>query len=160
MQVFYQKFFNSVGKQKSNKICLVLQIHLVLHLHEIAPTFLKLDSWSTGADFIPIISTKGNKADKERKILRKKISFMHTKIFNTFFKRWAQFLVGAIPRLPCLFTWWPSGHMAIAVSARLMTRSGQGNCSRSRITLRKYCTIRSSGSRPCSSSISSARNPS
>ena len=25
---------------------------------------------------------------------------MNTKIFNTFFKRWGQFCVGAIPRLP------------------------------------------------------------
>ena len=25
---------------------------------------------------------------------------MHTKRFNTFFKRWVQFRVGAIPRLP------------------------------------------------------------
>ena len=42
---------------------------------------------------------KGNKSDKESKIVRKKINFMHTKRFNTFFKRWVQFRVGAIPRL-------------------------------------------------------------
>ena len=41
-----------------------------------------------------------NKSDKERKILRKKLSFMHTKRFNTVLKRWVQFCVGAIPRLP------------------------------------------------------------
>jgi hypothetical protein len=35
-------------------------VHLVLHPHGIAPTFLKLDSWSPGAGFIPIISTKEN----------------------------------------------------------------------------------------------------
>ena len=45
-------------------------VHLVLHPHGIAPTFLKLDSWSPGAGFIPIISTK-EKSDKERKIIRK-----------------------------------------------------------------------------------------
>ena len=33
--------------------------HLVLHPHGIVLNFLKLDSWSPGADFIPIISTKG-----------------------------------------------------------------------------------------------------
>ena len=43
---------------------------------------------------------KGNKSDKERKIVRKRLSFMHTKIFNTFFKRWVQFRVDAIPVLP------------------------------------------------------------
>ena len=65
----------------------------------IAPTFLKLDSWSPGADFIPILSTI--LSDKERKIVRKKLSFMHTKRFYTCFKkRRVQFRVGAIPRLP------------------------------------------------------------
>ena len=34
-------------------------IHLVLHPHGIAPTLLKLDTWSPGAGFIPIMSTKG-----------------------------------------------------------------------------------------------------
>ena len=48
----------------------------------IAPTrnctqFLKIS-------VIPIISTKGIN-QKERKIVRKKISFMHIKIFNIFF---------------------------------------------------------------------------
>ena len=43
-----------------------------------------------------------NKLDKERKIVRKRLSFMHTKRFNTLFKKWVQFRVGAIPRLPCL----------------------------------------------------------
>ena len=53
------------------------------------------------AGFIPIISTmQGNKSDKERKIIRKKMSFMHTERFITIFKRWVQFCVGAIPRLP------------------------------------------------------------
>ena len=34
-------------------------VHLVLHPHGIAPTFLKLDSCSPGEGFIPIKSTKG-----------------------------------------------------------------------------------------------------
>ena len=37
-----------------------------------------------------------NKSDKERKIVRKVLRF------NTFFARWMQFRVGAIPRLPIL----------------------------------------------------------
>ena len=41
-----------------------------------------------------------NKSDKEMKIVTKKLSFMHTKRFNTFFKRWVQFRVCSIPRLP------------------------------------------------------------
>ena len=36
-----------------------IKFHLVLHPHGIATTFLKLDSWSPGAGFISIISTKG-----------------------------------------------------------------------------------------------------
>ena len=60
-------------------------VYLILHPHGIATTFLKLDLWSPGAGFIPIISTKGiNKSDKERKIERRKFSFMHAKRFNTF----------------------------------------------------------------------------
>ena len=34
-------------------------VPMVLYPHGIAPTFLKMDSWTLGADFIPIISTKG-----------------------------------------------------------------------------------------------------
>ena len=40
------------------------------------------------------------KSDKERKIERKTLSFLHTKRFDTFILRWVQFLVGAIPRPP------------------------------------------------------------
>ena len=32
---------------------------LGMHPHGIAPSFLEMDSWSLGAGFIPIISTKG-----------------------------------------------------------------------------------------------------
>ena len=42
-------------------------IHLALHPHGIAPTFLKWDSSRPGAGFIPIISTKGiNQIKKEK----------------------------------------------------------------------------------------------
>ena len=60
-------------------------VHLILHPHRIAHTFLKFDSWSPEAGFIPIISTKGKKTEKERKNVRKKLSFMHTKRFDTVF---------------------------------------------------------------------------
>ena len=53
-----------------------------------------------GGGFYSYYIHQGNKSDKERKIVRKKLSFMHTKRLNTFFKRWVQFRVGAIPRLP------------------------------------------------------------
>ena len=46
-------------------------VPLVLQPHGIAPTILKLESWSPGASFIPIISHHGNKLDKERKIVKK-----------------------------------------------------------------------------------------
>ena len=59
--------------------------HTGLHPHGIAPTFLKLDSWSPGAGFIPNISSKGINWIKKRKIMRKKLIFMHTKRFNIFF---------------------------------------------------------------------------
>ena len=73
---------------------------MVLHPHKIAPTFLKLDSWTPGAGFILNYIHQGNKSDKEGKTVRKKLCFMHTKRFNKFSKRLVQFRVGAIPRLP------------------------------------------------------------
>ena len=46
-------------------------IHLVLHPHGIAPTFLKLDSWSPEEGFIPIKSNQGINQIKKG-IIRKK----------------------------------------------------------------------------------------
>jgi hypothetical protein len=43
-------------------------VHWVLHHHGIAPTFLKSDSWSPEAGFIPIISTKGIRQIKKEKL--------------------------------------------------------------------------------------------
>ena len=43
---------------------------------------------------------QGNKLDKERKIVRKNLSFMHTKRYNTSLKKWVQSRMGAISRLP------------------------------------------------------------
>ena len=67
---------------------------------EIAPTFLKTRFVVAGGGFYYYYIHQGNKSDKERKLLRKKLSFMHIKRFNTFFKIWMQFRVGAISRLP------------------------------------------------------------
>ena len=64
--------------------CLLSTVHLVLHTHGIVPTFLKFYSWSPGAGFIPITSTKGINQIKKEKLQEKKLSFMHTKRFNTF----------------------------------------------------------------------------
>ena len=55
-----------------------ITVHLVLHPHGIAPTFLKLDSWSPMAGYIHIISTKGINQIKKEKFLEK-MKFMHTK---------------------------------------------------------------------------------
>ena len=47
---------------------------------------------------------QGNKSsDEERKIIRKNLRFMYIKRFNKFIKRWGQFRMGAIPRVPKLF---------------------------------------------------------
>ena len=81
-------------KYKSNKYQdLIFQfeykmdkVQLVLHPQGIALTFLKFNSWSLGASFIYITSTKAI-------LVRKKLSFMHTKRYNTLFKRWVQFHV-------------------------------------------------------------------
>ena len=45
----------------------------------IAPTFLKLDSFSPGAGFNPIISTKGINRIRERKKFKKKVKFYASK---------------------------------------------------------------------------------
>ena len=56
----------------------------------IAPTwdcthFLKIELMITGGRFYSYYIHKGNKLDKKRKIVRKNKSFIHTKIFKTFF---------------------------------------------------------------------------
>ena len=75
-------------------------VPLVLHPHEIPPTFTKIIFVVVGGGFYSYYFNQGEKIDKERKIVRKKLSFMHTKRFNNFFNIKAQSRVGAIPRLP------------------------------------------------------------
>ena len=75
-------------------------VHVVLHPRGIAPSSFKFDSWSPGAGFYLYYIHQWNKSDKERIIVGKKLSFMHTRRSNRFFKRWLQFRVGAIPRQP------------------------------------------------------------
>ena len=67
------------------------RVHLVMHPHGIAPTILELDLWSPGAGLflLYIIICK-----------KKKLSFKHSKRIDTFLKRWMQFRVVTIPRLP------------------------------------------------------------
>ena len=82
---------------KSRNLCfdlndILFMVHLVLHPHGIAPTFFKLDSWSPG-----YYIHQGNKSDKVRTIVRKRLSF-NTKRFHTFFRDgrnsvWVQFHV-------------------------------------------------------------------
>ena len=97
--VLFKDFWLSKINLSQKFYFIILPVHMVLHPRGIAPTFFKLNSWSPG--FIPIISTKGIN-QKRKKIVRKKLSFMHTKRLNTFFKRWVQFPMVAIPRLTIL----------------------------------------------------------
>ena len=60
---------------------MIFMVQLVLHPHGISLTFFKLDSWFPGAGFI----------------IRKKLSFMNTKIFHTFLKMGAK--LSGCPRL-------------------------------------------------------------
>ena len=48
-------------------------VHLVMHPHGIAPTFLKFDSWLPRAGFIPIISTKRINQIKKGKFVTKSL---------------------------------------------------------------------------------------
>ena len=75
-------------------------VHFILHPHGIAPTFLKLDSWSPGACFILFISTKGINQRKKGKLQEKSSVLYVQKDFIHFFKIWVPFLVGANSRLP------------------------------------------------------------
>ena len=59
---------------------------MVLNPHGIEPTFFKLDSWSQGAGFIPIITSNVSKLDKERKNVRRKIVLCIQKTFNAISK--------------------------------------------------------------------------
>ena len=51
-------------------------VHLVLHPHGIAPTFLKLDSCSPVAVFIPFISTKEINQIKKWKFKKKLVFYI------------------------------------------------------------------------------------
>ena len=48
-----------------------------------------------GAGFHSYFIHQGNKLDKERKVVRNKLNFMHTNCFNIFFKIGVQFRLGA-----------------------------------------------------------------
>ena len=69
-------------------------VHLVLHPNGMPPTFLKLDSWSPGAVFIPIISTKGMNQIKKGNCKKKYQFNAYKKIYYIIEN------IGAIPRLP------------------------------------------------------------
>ena len=49
-------------------LTVIKMVHVILHPRGIVPTFLKLDSWSPGVGFIPIISTKGINQIKKGKL--------------------------------------------------------------------------------------------
>ena len=68
----------------------MLYVHLVLYPHGIAHTSSKFYSGLPGAGFYFYYIHQGKRSDKERKI--EKLSAMHTKRFNTYFKRWVQLI--------------------------------------------------------------------
>ena len=75
---------------------------MVLNPNGIEPTFLKLDSWSPGAGFIPIITSNILDYIKEKKNSRKKKKqfYAYKKTFNAVSKNGFNLVLGSIPRLP------------------------------------------------------------
>ena len=71
---------------------------MALNPNGIEPTFLKKDSWSQGAGFIPII-TSNIINYKKKKNLRKKTVLCIQKTFNAVFKNGFNLVLGSIPRL-------------------------------------------------------------
>ena len=57
---------------------------MVLNPNGIEPTFLKLDSWSPGAGFIPIITSNALNKIKEKRIQEKKSVLCIPNTFNSF----------------------------------------------------------------------------
>ena len=66
----------------------------------IEPTFLKLDSGSPGAGFIPIITSNILNYIKKKEFNKKKTVLCIQKTFNTVFKNGFNLVLGSIPRLP------------------------------------------------------------
>ena len=72
------------------KIDLSINLNIYLGSLGIAPTrdyihFLKIGFLVAGVGLYSYYIHQGNRLDKERKIVRKRLSFMHTKRLNTFF---------------------------------------------------------------------------
>ena len=68
-----------------------------MHPHGIEATFLKLDSWSPGTGFIPIITSNVlNQIKKE--IMYEVLCLLKT--FDVIFKNWFNPVLGSIPRIP------------------------------------------------------------
>ena len=67
--------------------------------------FLKNGMMVAGGRFYSYYIHPEHKSDKEKKIVRKKLSFILTKRFRKLFSKWVQFRVGAILRLPGLYIW-------------------------------------------------------
>ena len=61
-------------------ICKKARDHLVLPPYRMVPTFLKLDSWSPGAGFVPIIFTKGINQMKKGNCKREIMFYAYKKI--------------------------------------------------------------------------------
>ena len=75
---------------------------MVLHPHAIAASFLKFSRGRRGRVLFLLYPPR-EKIIQRNGDLGKKLSFMHTKRFNKFFKRCVQFCMVAITRLPYTF---------------------------------------------------------
>ena len=67
---------------------------MVLNPKGIEPTFLKLDSWSPGAGFIPIITSNTLNYIKKKRIQEKKTVLCIQKTFNAVIKNWFNLVLG------------------------------------------------------------------
>ena len=72
---------------------------MVLKPNGIEPTYLKLDSWSPGAGFIPIITSNILNYIKKKEFKKKKQFYAYKKHLAQFLKL-VQSRLGSIPRLP------------------------------------------------------------
>ena len=88
---------------------------MVLKPPGIEPTFLKLDSWSPGDGFIPIITSNVSNQIKECK---KKKSLCILKTFNAIIENGFNPVLGSIPRLPEI---WPYYDLDLRSNGKLLS---------------------------------------
>ena len=91
---------NNREKAYIGYIFYIYTVPMVLNPKGIEPTFLKFDSWSPGAGFIPIITSNIFNQIKKKRIQEKKTVLFIQKTFNAVFRNRFNPVLGSIPRLP------------------------------------------------------------